>query len=55
MTFAAYRDMGGVAGAIRNHAGKALAEWQAAERQPVLDRLMFRLVQRDAQQRIVAA
>jgi hypothetical protein len=28
LTFAAYREMGGVAGAIRSHARDALAEWQ---------------------------
>jgi hypothetical protein len=53
LTFAAYREMGGVAGAIRSHAREALAEWQTTNRQPVLDRLLFHLVQRDAQQRIV--
>ena len=53
LTFAAYREMGGVADAIRSHAQKAIAGWQTAERQPVLDRLLFRLLQRDAQQRIV--
>jgi WD40 repeat protein len=53
LTFAAYREMGGVAGAIRNHAREALAEWQTEDRRPVLDRLLFRLVQRDGQQRIV--
>jgi len=53
LTFAAYHEMGGVGGAIRTHAQAALAEWQSAERQPVVDRLLFRLVQRDPQQRIV--
>jgi WD40 repeat protein len=53
LTFAAYREMGGVAGAIRSHARAALAEWQTPERQPVLDRLLFHLVQRDPQQRII--
>ena len=53
LTFAAYREMGGVVSAIRTHAKAALAEWQTAEQQPVLDRLLFRLVQRDPQQRIV--
>lgn len=53
LTFAAYREIEGVAGAIRRHAKEALAEWQSPERQPVLDRLLFRLVQRDSQQRIV--
>ena len=53
LTFAAYRDMGGVAGAIRSHARNALADWLTEERRPVLDRLLFRLVQRDPQQRIV--
>src|SRR5262249_27247231 len=53
LTFAVYRAMGGVAGAIRNHARAALAEWQTEERRPVLDRLLFHLVQRDAQQRVV--
>jgi len=52
LTLAAYRDMGGVAGAIRSHARAALAEWQTQERQPVLDRLLFHLVQPDPQQRI---
>ena len=53
LTFAAYRNMGGVAGAIRSHARNALADWLAEERRPVLGRLLFRLVQRDPQQRIV--
>jgi hypothetical protein len=45
--------MGGVAGAIRNHARAALAECQTPERRPVLDRLLFRLVRRDSQRRII--
>jgi len=53
LTFAAYREMGGVAGAIRSHARDALADWQTEARRPVLDRLLFRLVQRDPQRRIV--
>jgi hypothetical protein len=53
LTFAAYREMGGVAGAIRDHARKALAGWLTDQGRPVLDRLLFRLVQRDPQQRIV--
>ena len=53
LTFAAYSEMGGVAGAIRSHARDALADWMTEERRPVLDRLLFRLVQRDPQQRIV--
>jgi len=46
VTFAAYRAMGGVVGAIRAHARAALAEWNTEARRPVLDRLLFRLVQR---------
>jgi WD40 repeat protein len=53
LTFASYHELGGVAGAIRSHAREALAEWQTAERRSVLDRLLFHLVQRDSQQRIV--
>jgi hypothetical protein len=53
LTFAPYREMGGVAGAIRGHARAALAEWQTEARRPVLDRLVFRLVERDPRRRIV--
>jgi hypothetical protein len=48
-TFAPCREIGGVAGAIRNHARAALTEWQTEARRPVLDRLVFRLVQREPQ------
>lgn len=53
LTFAAYREMGGVAGAIRSHARAALASWQTPDGQPMLDRLLFHLMHRDAERRIV--
>ncbi|MCA3346894.1 MAG: hypothetical protein INF56_08790 [Roseomonas sp.] len=53
LTFAAYEGFGGVAGAIRNHASQALATMPGADRAAVLDRLLFRLLQRDPEDRIV--
>ena len=53
LTFAAYEGFGGVAGAIRNHASQALATMPGADRKAVLDRLLFRLLQRDPEDRIV--
>lgn len=53
LTFAAYEGFGGVAGAIRNHASQALATMPGADRTAVLDRLLFRLLQRDPEDRIV--